>query len=135
VYSHESVIDGHNENIASISKLRIGDIAGDVRVGTCRACKVVRRGVATIQELDHSLNKQLQRSIDSFSRLPPHLVVSEASEHVQGAAGLLLKAAGTPTMRPEPSSLERLTLFPGLPSTSSMSGTESPTLTMTAAEE
>lgn len=38
-------------------------------------------------------------------------------------------------MRPEPSSWERLTLFPGLPSTRSMFGTESPTLTMTAAEE
>lgn len=47
----------------------------------------------------------------------------------------LLKAAGTPIMRPLPeaSSLCRLTLSPGEPSTRSTFGMESPTLTMLAA--
>ena len=38
-------------------------------------------------------------------------------------------------MRPEPSSLERLTLSPGFFSNRSTSGTESPTLTMIAGVE
>ena len=43
----------------------------------------------------------------------------------------LQNAAGTPMMSPLPdvSSLERLTLFPGEPSTRSRSGMRSPTLT------
>jgi len=55
--------------------------------------------------------------------------------HRQELTGHLLKAAGTPMIRPEPNSLERLTLLPGLPSVNSMSGIESPALTMTAADE
>jgi hypothetical protein len=45
-----------------------------------------------------------------------------------------LKAAGTPMITPLPvNSLERLTLFPGEPSTRSMFGRESPVLTMARA--
>jgi hypothetical protein len=47
----------------------------------------------------------------------------------------LLKAAGTPMMRPLPvSSLLSETLLPGESSIKAMSGIESPTLTMVAAE-
>lgn len=52
---------------------------------------------------------------------------------LQGGLGVyVLKAAGTPMMRPLPeaSSWDRLTLSLGEPSTRSMFGMESPTLTM-----
>ena len=45
----------------------------------------------------------------------------------------LLKAAGTPMIRPLPlSSLAKFTLLPGVPSTRSTDGMESPTFTMVA---
>ncbi len=63
---------------------------------------------------------------------PAHclMTVIEASRPMRNGRLYLLKAAGTPIMRPEPSSFERLTLSPGFFSKRSTSGIESPTLTM-----
>jgi hypothetical protein len=134
VYLHEGVIHGYNEYLASIFELRVGDVARDMGVGTCRAWSCVRRGSGMFEPLDWNLSNE-GKGAKTASADSHHRWDWVKLQHRQGVAGHLLNAAGTPMMRPEPSSLERLTLLPGLLSYRSMLGIESPALTMTAADE
>jgi hypothetical protein len=68
---HESIIHGHDKHLASILQLGVRNVAGDVRVRACWACKSVRKADADIQQLEWSSNNDCKTaekaSVDSHS--------------------------------------------------------------------
>jgi hypothetical protein len=119
---HEGIVDGDDEDLASVLDLGVLDVAGDVGVGA---------GWTWIG------SAQIRLSIRAYVHLQEVIAPRRDALGIWGGGEAerdLLKAAGTPMIRPFPSpnSVARLTLFPGPPSSSSTVGMESPGLTIVA---
>lgn len=56
VYLHEGIVHGHDKDLAGIFELGVRDVAGDVGVRACWACKSVSRREVAAEQLEWSCN-------------------------------------------------------------------------------
>ena len=129
---HEGVVDRDDEDLAGPLDLRVLDEARDVGVGAGWAwiARQLRYPSTHAFMAPPFGNESIARRVEIREKESK----SRAWKYIGNVDRDLLKAAGTPMIRPLPSanSVARLTLLPGLPSSSSTVGMESPGLTMIA---